>query len=59
MRKSVIPRKQINVRLREHNINLMNRAAALLDLTQGEVVEKAIEMFAARKKITLDDGQAS
>jgi hypothetical protein len=56
MRKSVIPRKQVNVRLREHNINLMNRAAVLLDMTQGEVVEKALEMFAARKKIVLEEG---
>lgn len=58
MRKSVIPRKQVNVRLKEHNINLMNEAAVKLEMTQGEVVEKALELFARRNKITLE-GQAS
>ncbi len=59
MKKSVVPRKQINVRLKEHNINLMNRAAVVLDMTQAQVVEKALELFARRNKITVDEEQAS
>lgn len=58
MKKSVIPRKQVNVRIREHNINLMNQACVALDLTQGEVVEQALELFAKRKKISVEGASA-
>ena len=59
VKKSVVLRKQINVRLKPHNIDLMNRAAVVLDMTQAQVIEQALEMFAKRKRINVEEGCVS
>ena len=51
--------KQFNVRLTPRTIALLNAAADKLELTQGELIEKAVDIIARHKKVTLPEAEAS
>lgn len=58
MKKKILT-KQVNVRLPIDSVNLLNKAADVLEMSQVEVVAKAIEMYTRRKKVSLEEGRAS
>ena len=51
--------KQFNVRISPRTIDLLNATADKLEITQGELIEKAVEIIARHKKVSLEEGQAS
>ena len=58
MKKKLVT-KQVNVRLPIESVNLLTKAADILEKSQVEVINEALQMYTRRKKVSLEGAKAS